>query len=242
MNGIGLTDKQFGEQYFSNFDSEGNVFLDPEDAWAESGFADVWDNIIQPYDRTIVFRIANTNAFSATAVLFDAFRDVGQPAGVLVTQITGLSGAVGQQFIRQVTKDNPILFWGLKMLATDTSQLANPFSILRFTASGSFSGGLYHPINYTNPTNFQSNDIDDPTFRLAVDGYTSIRVPLNAFATATLTFTVKARRNVLLTAKGIKDDLQIASAPRPSGNTNADTQIQLLKLRSKAWGEPKLIE
>jgi hypothetical protein len=244
-----MNDKEFSEEYFCNFDSgNDNVFLDPDDLGEGDNFANLYDNWIPPFDRTIEFKIDNLNAFPAPpveAILFGAFADEPQPAGIAVN-VVGAEGAFGvvspQTFLQNATRDNPILFWGLKYLASDPAQLSNPMRIIRSWETGSFSGGTYQLLNYVNPTNFQNNLTDDPTFRIAVDGRTSIRVLINADTTVTMILTIKSRRNVINKIKGIENDLQIANYPRPSGNTTFDTQVQLMKLRSRAWGQKELTE
>jgi hypothetical protein len=199
-----------------------------------SDFCNSWDNIIEPYDRTLTFIITNAGAAPATAILFGAYENAAQPAGVTVT-VAESSHAI----VRATSMSDPFLFWGMKYVATDVTQLSNPLQISRTYETGAFSGGVYQPRNYTNPTNFNDKMIDDPTFRLAVDGRTKITFSAINGVTTTLIFTIKSRGNVINTVKG-KPQVQISGTPRPSGNSVADTQVQLLKLRSRAMAQAQL--
>lgn len=198
-----------GSSYFGMFDSD------------SSDFCGTQDTMIEPYDRTLTFIITNTSGALADAILFGGYENAPQPAGVTVTVVES-----SHEEVRRETESNPYYFAGMKVRVTNEIQFGNPFKIRRKYATGSLSQGIYQPENYISPTNFNAKIIDDPSFKILIDGRTSIVIPIFDGITMTITFTTSSRANVANLVKG-KNPKQVSPYIRPTGNPAIDSVAQL---------------
>ncbi len=219
---------------FSNFAGGNNYFDENAYFTPQSNFAGGAGNAIKSYERTLVLTVQNTDtANDIDAVLFGGFAQVAQTTGIVITAKGGQSHAE----LRRISESSPFLIKGWKLKTTDTSglQWAEEITVQTKGLTGTINSAPYYPSNYESPTNYDDNIIDDPQFACIVDGNTSFTVSVLANTTLTFIMTIKSKVEVANPLMQ-KPSIETATAPRPTGNPIADTQMQILSLRERAMG------
>lgn len=224
---------------YSNYDgSELGYSAEDLGYFAQGGAESATQNVVEPLDRTLTFRLANVAVTSETAILFDGnVQPLVQPAGVTVTVAETGGGVGSHEEVRNETLGNPFAIQGARVFFGTVNQLSNAWTIRKKMITGKVTEYLWQPTNYVSPTNLNPNLIDAIDFGLLVDGRTSIRVPLPASVggvpeVMTITFTVKAKTSIghVLFNNSPKE---LATAPRTIGNPIADRQILLAQAKAK---------
>lgn len=220
---------------YSNYDgselTESNYF-------AQGGLEASLQNVVEPLDRTLTFRVVNAGPSNpAIAILFDGnVTPLVQPAGVTVTVAETGGGANSHDQVRTETLGNPFVIQGLRYFVASATQYANAFTIQKRFPTGKLLQYLWQPTNYVSPTNLNPLVIDAIDFGLVVDGRTSIQLPIDFTGQAnslTLTFTLKAKTSNAHMLFG-KNPKELAVAPRIVGNPVAD--IALIRSQPRNLG------
>lgn len=224
---------------YSNYDgSELGYSAEDLGYFAQGGAESATQNVVEPLDRTLTFRLANPDPVAQTAILFDGnVQPLLQPGGVTVTVAETGGGVGSHEEVRNETLGNPFAIQGARVFFGTVNQLSNAWTIRKKMITGKVTEYLWQPTNYVSPTNLNPNLIDAIDFGLLVDGRTSIRVPLPAAVNQvpevmTITFTVKAKTSIghVLFNNSPKE---LATAPRTIGNPIADRQILLAQAKAK---------
>jgi hypothetical protein len=232
---MNMNDFYFEAADYSNYDGSE---LNESNYFAQGGLEAAMQNIVEPLDRTLTFRVTNAGPTNpAVAILFDGnVTPLVQPAGVTVTvQETG-GGAGSHDQVRTETLGNPFVIQGLRYFVNNASQYGNAFTIQKRFPTGKLIQYLWQPTNYVSPTNLNPLVIDAIDFGLVVDGRTSIQVPVDFLGvtnTLTLTFTLKAKTSNAHMLFG-KNPKELAIAPRVVGNPVAD--IALVRSQPRSLG------
>jgi len=185
---------------------------------------------IDPNDRTLTIVVKNESGMNAEAVIFGANEELPPPAGMTI-----VCEESSHKEVREESKANPFLIEGMKMSVSDPLQFDNVLRIVKRTASGKSTSGVFQPRNATSPQNFASNLIDTD-FSMEVTGQSSLRVMIKDQVTVVFTFTIKARANMGNLLRG-RNVAEISTMPRTTGLP----QIDLMHPKqSKALGlKPK---
>lgn len=228
---------------YSNYDgSELGYSAEDLGYFAQGGAESATQNVVEPLDRTLTFRLTNVCVggvgAAQTAILFDGnVNPISQPIGIDVTVAETGGGPGSHQEVRNETLGNPFAIQGARVFFGTVNQLSNAWTIRKKMITGKVTEYLWQPTNYVSPTNLNPNLIDAIDFGLLVDGRTSIRVPLPAPVNCvpevmTITFTVKAKTSIghVLFNNSPKE---LATAPRTIGNPIADRQILLAQAKAK---------
>ena len=224
---------------YSNYDGSELGYEGSELGYfAQGGAESATQNVVEPLDRTLTFRLANVAVTDETAILFDGnVTPLVQPAGVTVTVAETGGGVGSHDEVRNETLGNPFAIQGARVFFGTINQLSNAWTIRKKMVTGKVTEYLWQPTNYVSPTNLNPNLIDAIDFGLLVDGRTSVRVPMPASVNQvpevmTITFTVKAKTSIghVLFNNSPKE---LASAPRTIGNPIADRQILLAQAKAK---------
>ncbi len=214
-----------GAQYNSY---DGNE-LNESSFFAQGGMESCVQNVVEPLDRTLTFRITNTGA-AASAILFDGnVTPLTQPAGITVTVAETGGGAGSHDQVRNETLGNPFAIQGARYFVANALQFTNAWTIQKQNITGGLRQYLWQPSNYISPTNLNALVIDAVDFGVVVDGRTTIFVPIEAGTgevpqVVTIVFTVKAKTNMNSLIFGTSPK-QLAVAPRGTGNPIADIQL-----------------
>lgn len=226
---------------YSNYDGSevlGQNYLNESGFFAQGGAEASVQNVVEPLDRTLTFRVANAGPSNpAVAILFDGnVTPLVQPAGVTVTVAETGGGANSHDQVRTETLGNPFVIQGLKYFVGNATQFANAFTIQKRFPTGKLIQYIWQPTNYVSPTNLNPLVIDAIDFGIVVDGRTSIQVPVDFTGqtnVVTLTFTLKAKTSNSHMLFG-KNPKELAVAPRVVGNPVAD--IALVRSQPRAIG------
>jgi hypothetical protein len=232
---MNMNDFYFEAADYSNYDGSE---LNESNYFAQGGLEAAMQNVVEPLDRTLTFRVTNAGpANPAVAILFDGnVNPLVQPAGVTVTVAETGGGAGSHDQVRTETLGNPFVIQGLRYFVGAATQFANAFTIQKRFPTGKLIQYLWQPTNYVSPTNLNPLVIDAIDFGLVVDGRTSIQVPvefLGVANTVTLTFTLKAKTSNAHMLFG-KNPKELAVAPRQVGNPVAD--IALVRSQPRSLG------
>lgn len=218
-----LNDIQNEANEYSSYqgDELGYTGQELENGYFMQGGAEVaLQNVLEPLNRTLTFRVVSTAMATATAILFNGnVEPLVQPAGITVTVLES-----SHEQVRQESKSNPFAIQGLRYFVQNATQFQNPLTITKQYPTGKSISYLWQPTNFISPTNLNPLLIDAPDFGVVVDGKTRIEVPTNSMEDLTLTFTLKAAtaNSHSLFGKGVKE---LATAPRMTGNPIADIQL-----------------
>ena len=223
---------------YSNYDGSEVLGLPESGFFAQGGAEASVQNVVEPLDRTLTFRVANAGPSNpAVAILFDGnVTPLVQPAGVTVTVAETGGGANSHDQVRTETLGNPFVIHGLKYFVGNATQFANAFTIQKRFPTGKLIQYIWQPTNYVSPTNLNPLVIDAIDFGIVVDGRTSIQVPVDFTGqtnVVTLTFTLKAKTSNAHMLFG-KNPKELAVAPRVVGNPVAD--IALVRSQPRAIG------
>jgi hypothetical protein len=232
---MNMNDFYFEAADYSNYDGSE---LNESNYFAQGGLEAAMQNVVEPLDRTLTFRVTNAGpANPAVAILFDGnVQPLVQPAGVTVTVAETGGGAGSHDQVRVETLGNPFVIQGLRYFVGAATQFANAFTIQKRFPTGKLIQYLWQPTNYVSPTNLNPLVIDAIDFGLVVDGRTSIQVPVEFLGlanTVTLTFTLKAKTSNAHMLFG-KNPKELAIAPRQVGNPVAD--IALVRSQPRSLG------
>lgn len=232
---MNINDFYYEAADYSNYDGQD---LLESSFFAQGGAEASVQNIVEPLDRTLTFRIANAGPTNpAVAILFDGnVIPLVQPAGVTVTVAETGGGAGSHDQVRTETLGNPFVIQGLKYFVGNATQFANAFTIQKRFPTGKLIQYIWQPTNYVSPTNLNPLVIDAIDFGIVVDGRTSIQVPVDFLGvtnTVTLTFTLKAKSSNSHMLFG-KNPKELAVAPRVVGNPVAD--IALIRSQPRSLG------
>ena len=223
---MNMQDFYFESADYSNYNGsdlfESNYF-------AQGGNEAALQNVVEPLDRTLTFRVTNAGPTNpAVAILFDGnVSPLVQPAGVTVTVAETGGGAGSHDQVRVETLGNPFVIQGLRYFVGNAQQFGNAFTIQKRFPTGSLRQYLWQPTNYVSPTNLNPLVIDAIDFGLVVDGRTQIQVPVDftgAPNVLTLVFTLKAKTSNAHMLFG-KNPKELALAPRLVGNPVADIAL-----------------
>jgi hypothetical protein len=224
------------EADYSNYDGSE---LNESNYFAQGGLEAAMQNVVEPLDRTLTFRVTNAGPGApAVAILFDGnVSPLAQPAGVTVTVAETGGGAGSHDQVRVETLGNPFVIQGLRYFVGNAQQFGNAFTIQKRFPTGKLIQYLWQPTNYVSPTNLNPLVIDAIDFGLVVDGRTSIQVPVDfsppAATIITLVFTLKAKTSNAHMLFG-KNPKELAVAPRIVGNPVAD--IALMRSQPRNLG------
>lgn len=232
---MNISDFYYEAADYSNYDGSE---LYESGFFAQGGGEAAVQNVVEPLDRTLTFRVANAGPSNpAVAILFDGnVTPLVQPAGVTVTVAETGGGANSHDQVRTETLGNPFVIQGLKYFVGNATQFANAFTIQKRFPTGKLIQYIWQPTNYVSPTNLNPLVIDAIDFGIVVDGRTSIQVPVDFTGltnVVTLTFTLKAKTSNSHMLFG-KNPKELAVAPRVVGNPVAD--IALVRSQPKAIG------
>lgn len=232
---MNISDFYYEAADYSNYDGSE---LYESGFFAQGGAEASVQNVVEPLDRTLTFRVANAGPSNpAVAILFDGnVTPLVQPAGVTVTVAETGGGANSHDQVRTETLGNPFVIQGLKYFVGNATQFANAFTIQKRFPTGKLIQYIWQPTNYVSPTNLNPLVIDAIDFGIVVDGRTSIQVPVDFTGqtnVVTLTFTLKAKTSNAHMLFG-KNPKELAVAPRVVGNPVAD--IALVRSQPKAIG------
>lgn len=203
--------------------------LNESSFFAQGGMESCVQNVVEPLDRTLTFRITNTGA-AASAILFDGnVTPLVQPAGITVTVAETGGGATSHDQVRNESLGNPFAIQGARYFVGNSIQFANAWTIQKRNITGGLRQYLWQPSNYVSPTNLNPLVIDAVDFGLVIDGRTSILLPMEAGTAevpqvVTVVFTVKAKTNLNSMMFG-QSPKSMALAPRGTGNPIADIQL-----------------
>lgn len=231
---MNINDYYYEAADYSNYDGQ-----DLESGFFAQGGAEASvQNVVEPLDRTLTFRVANAGpANPAVAILFDGnVVPLVQPAGVTVTVAETGGGANSHDQVRTETLGNPFVIQGLKYFVGNATQFANAFTVQKRFPTGKLVQYIWQPANYVSPTNLNPLVIDAIDFGIVVDGRTSIQVPVDFLGqtnTVTLVFTLKAKTSNSHMLFG-KNPKELAVAPRVVGNPVAD--IALVRSQPRSLG------
>lgn len=211
----------------SEFGYTGQEVLNESNYFAQGGAEMALQNVVEPLDRTLTFRVTSVAPAvgGEVATLFDGnVTPLIQPAGITVTVAETGGGAGSHDQVRTESLGNPFVIQGLRYFVGNATQFANAFTIQKRNVTGGLRQYLWQPTNYVSPTNLNPLVIDAIDFGLVVDGRTAIFVPVNLNETLTLTFTLKAKtsNNQVLFGKSPKE---LAIAPRVTGNPLGDITL-----------------
>lgn len=232
---MNMNDFYFEAADYSNYDGSE---LNESNYFAQGGLEAAMQNVVEPLDRTLTFRVINAGPTNpAVAILFDGnVTPLVQPAGVTVTVAETGGGAGSHDQVRTETLGNPFVIQGLRYFVGNATQYGNAFTIQKRFPTGKKVEYLWQPTNYVSPTNLNPLVIDAIDFGLVVDGRTSIQVPVDftgAPNSLTLTFTLKAKTSNAHMLFG-KNPKELAVAPRVVGNPVAD--IALVRSQPRSLG------
>jgi len=232
---MNMNDFYFEAADYSNYDGSE---LNESNYFAQGGLEASLQNVVEPLDRTLTFRVVNAGPTNpAVAILFDGnVSPLVQPAGVTVTVAETGGGAGSHDQVRVETLGNPFVIQGLRYFVGNAAQYGNAFTIQKRFPTGKLIQYLWQPTNYVSPTNLNPLVIDAIDFGLVVDGRTSIQVPvdfLGAPNSLTLTFTLKAKTSNAHMLFG-KNPKELAVAPRVTGNPLGD--IALVRSQPRSLG------
>ena len=216
----------YGGQEMSNYAAVGSG-LNESSYFAQGGSEMALQNVVEPLDRTLTFRVTSVAPAvgGEVATLFDGnVSPLIQPAGITVTVAETGGGAGSHDQVRTESLGNPFVIQGLRYFVGAATQFANAFTIQKRNITGGLRQYLWQPTNYVSPTNLNPLVIDAIDFGIVIDGRTAIFVPVNVGETLTLTFTVKAKtsNNQVLFGKSPKE---LAIAARPTGNPLGDITL-----------------
>lgn len=203
--------------------------LNESSFFAQGGMEACVQNVVEPLDRTLTFRVTNTGA-AASAILFDGnVNPLVQPAGITVTVAETGGGAGSHDQVRTESIGNPFAIQGARYFVGNSLQFANAWTIQKQNITGGLRQYLWQPSNYVSPTNLNPLVIDAVDFGLVIDGRTAIFVPIEAGTVEdpqviTIVFTVKAKTNMNSLIFG-STPKSLAVAPRGTGNPIADIQL-----------------
>ena len=234
---MNISDFYYEAADYSNYDGS-ELYLNESGFFAQGGAEASVQNVVEPLDRTLTFRVANAGPSNpAVAILFDGnVTPLVQPAGVTVTVAETGGGANSHDQVRTETLGNPFVIQGLKYFVGNATQFANAFTIQKRFPTGKLIQYIWQPTNYVSPTNLNPLVIDAIDFGIVVDGRTSIQVPVDFTGqtnVVTLTFTLKAKTSNAHMLFG-KNPKELAVAPRVVGNPVAD--IALVRSQPRAIG------
>lgn len=232
---MNMNDFYFEAADYSNYDGSE---LNESNYFAQGGLEAAMQNVVEPLDRTLTFRVTNIGPSNpAVAILFDGnVQPLIQPGGITVTVAETGGGAGSHDQVRVETLGNPFVIQGLRYFVGAATQFANAFTIQKRFPTGKLIQYLWQPTNYVSPTNLNPLVIDAIDFGLVVDGRTSIQVPVEFLGlanTVTLTFTLKAKTSNAHMLFG-KNPKELAIAPRQVGNPVAD--IALVRSQPRSLG------
>ena len=231
-----MNDFYFEAADYSNYDGSE---LNESNYFAQGGLESAMQNVVEPLDRTLTFRVVNAGPSNpGVAILFDGnVSPLVQPAGITVTVAETGGGAGSHDQVRTETLGNPFVIQGLRYFVGNATQYGNALTIQKRYPTGKLIQYLWQPTNYVSPTNLNPLVIDAIDFGLVVDGRTSIQLPVDfngiTANSLTLTFTLKAKTSNAHMLFG-KNPKELAVAPRVVGNPVAD--IALIRSQPRSLG------
>ena len=231
-----MNDFYFEAADYSNYDGSE---LNESNYFAQGGLEAAMQNVVEPLDRTLTFRVVNAGPSNpGVAILFDGnVTPLVQPAGITVTVAETGGGAGSHDQVRTETLGNPFVIQGLRYFVGNATQYGNALTIQKRFPTGKLIQYLWQPTNYVSPTNLNPLVIDAIDFGLVVDGRTSIQLPVDfngvTANSLTLTFTLKAKTSNAHMLFG-KNPKELAVAPRVVGNPVAD--IALIRSQPRSLG------
>jgi len=158
------------------------------------------ENTVNINDSTFGATIFNFNinipGASADAVLFDSRTlplDSIQPAGIVIAFNNSAFAPpenvppyippplppnlqVRRNYFRKEILSQPIMVQGLKIVAQSSFDAFLPITFINRTVNGKILRYIFHPSEYTSPSNFNQNIIDIPQFGLVLDSNTTVLV------------------------------------------------------------------
>lgn len=189
-------------------------------------------NKIEYLNRTLTFRIVNSNPTLEIATLFDANANTAQPFGVDVAfEIKDFGGApqvaaTSHGIIRNHVKSNPIAISGSRWFVESTAQFNQNITFFKSLIGGKTTQYEVQAANYISPTNFNTLVVDIPQGELdfIVDGDVGIAVPILPNSTIDLDMTM-VRTTDISNNLFDKPILQKSQWGRPTGNPIMDVMF-----------------
>lgn len=186
--------------------------------------------VLSKLDRTITFRIINTGAFTAGAILFGSD---GQPdfdpffgaSFISLPDIVDQFGFPGNQSLaRREAMGNPFLISGIKMFfpnavpGTITAQQSEPLRFRNQSITGKTEVLVLQTLNAISPTNANNAYIDMPEAGIEIDPRSDILYNILPGEDVFIYFTVKSKLNSSDFLFSANPRIQTSIAPRPTGN------------------------
>lgn len=215
-----------------------NIIKDREEpGYFLQGGANLDGSVLSKIDRTITFRIINTGAFTAGAVLFGSD---GQPdfdpffgASFIIMPDLSTPGVLATQArVRREAVGNPFLISGIKMFfpnavpGTISEQQSQPLRFVNQSIYGKNETLVLQTLNAISPTNFNNAYLDIPEAGIEIDPRSSILYNILPGEEVWIYFTVKARLNAADFLFSANPKIQQAEAPRITGNPLYDIVAQ----------------
>ncbi len=169
----------------------------------------------------VIQNTQTTGSTTTTAVVFGAYQYSGstqENTGVSVDVLESSHAQVRAQSINE-----PFWVIGLRLLVSNTQQLAQTIQIQYKNPSGDIVTKQFRPLSFRTASQNQSDQIDAPNYSFGIDGSASMRVPMLQNTTATITLLLGGRWNA---SKAVDGASPLSVGSQTPLNTGLVTIVQ----------------